>query len=159
ERFPQFRADLPERLPGPHARKPEPSSTQRLGQFELLETIGQGAFGTVYRARDAALDRIVAVKVPRGDRSITSADVESFTREARNAAQLTHPGIVPVYEVGQAAVPYIVSAYVEGMTLAETLNGRRLDFRQAAEVLAQVAEALDHAHRQGVIHRDLKPSN
>src|SRR5262249_23496868 len=91
--------------------------------------------------------------------SITSADVESFTREARNAAQLTHPGIVPVYEVGQAAVPYIVSAYVEGMTLAETLNGRRLDFRQAAEVLAQVAEALDHAHRQGVIHRDLKPSN
>src|SRR5262249_46356935 len=128
QRFPQFRADLPERLPGPHPRKLEPSSAQRLGQFELLETIGQGAFGTVYRARDAALDRIVAVKVPRGDRSIPPADVERFMREARSAAQLTHPGIVPVYEVGQAAVPYIVSAFIEGKTLAETLNGRRFEF-------------------------------
>jgi tetratricopeptide (TPR) repeat protein/tRNA A-37 threonylcarbamoyl transferase component Bud32 len=132
----------------------------RVGQFELLEAIGQGAFGTVYRARDVQLDRVVAVKVPRLDRAVTPADVDRFVREARHAARLSHAGIVPVYEVGHTeAVPYIVSAYVEGVTLAEAQARQRLDFRGAAEVAAQVAEALDHAHGQGVIHRDLKPSN
>jgi serine/threonine protein kinase/tetratricopeptide (TPR) repeat protein len=167
QRFPQYRGDLPERLRGPHQKGeraprleiPAPAPA-RLGQFELLEVVGQGAFGTVYRARDVELNRIVAVKVPRGDRSLAPADMDRFVREARNAAQLSHPGVVPVYEVGHdAAVPYIVSAYVEGVTLAQTLTGRRLDFRQAAEVVAQVAEALDHAHQHGVVHRDLKPSN
>jgi serine/threonine protein kinase/tetratricopeptide (TPR) repeat protein len=162
-RFPQYRADLSERLPGPHQKKSEPtptSTSQRVGQFELLEEVGRGAFGIVYRARDVELQRIVAVKVPRGDRGITPADAERFVREARNAAQLTHPGIVPVYEVGHdAAVPYIVSAFIDGTTLAQTLAEERLDFRQAAEVVAQVAEALEHAHQQGVVHRDLKPSN
>jgi serine/threonine protein kinase len=162
DRFPQYRADLAERLPGPHARPATPSvpSSQCLGKFELLETVGQGAFGTVYRARDLELDRIVAVKVPRGDRSATPADEERFVREARNAAQLSHPGIVPVYEVRRdAAVPYIVSAFIRGVTLADTSAAHRLDFRQTADVIAQVAEALDHAHQQGVVHRDLKPSN
>jgi serine/threonine protein kinase/tetratricopeptide (TPR) repeat protein len=149
---------------GPAAGGPgsSPSSDgpPRLGQFELLEAIGQGAFGTVYRARDVELDRVVAVKVPRLDRALTPADVDRFLREARHAARLSHPGIVPVYEVGHAEeVPYIVSAYVEGVTLAEAQAGRPLDFRGAAEVVAQVADALDHAHGQGVVHRDLKPSN
>jgi serine/threonine protein kinase/tetratricopeptide (TPR) repeat protein len=173
QRFPQFRADLAERLRGPHpsaGRGPlvgtgesgiSPASKfPRLGQFELLETVGEGAFGTVYRARDTELNRIVAIKVPRPDRSLTSDDVDRFVREARNAAQLSHPGIVPVYEVGRdSAVPYIVSAYIEGATLAQTMSDQRLDFRQSAEVMAQVAEALDHAHVHGVVHRDLKPSN
>jgi serine/threonine protein kinase/tetratricopeptide (TPR) repeat protein len=163
QRFPQFRADLAECLPGPHQRKSEApltSSSQRVGQFELLEEVGRGAFGIVHRARDVELHRIVAVKVPRGDRGITPADAQRFVREARNAAQLTHPGIVPVYEVGHdAAVPYIVSAFIDGTTLAQTLAEQRLDFRQAAEIIAQVAEALEHAHQQGVVHRDLKPSN
>src|SRR5439155_11096147 len=129
-------------------------------QFELLNEIGQGAFGTVYRARDADLGRIVAIKVPRVGRWVTPADQDRFVREARNAAQLAHSGIVPVYEVGRgAAMPYLVSAYVEGVTLAKVLAGRRFGFREAAEVIAQVAEALDHAHRHGVVHRDLKPSN
>src|SRR5262249_26320131 len=75
----------------------------RLDQFELLEVIGQGAFGTVYRARDTDLDRIVAVKVPRGGRWLTPADTDRFAREARSAAQLAHPGIVPVYAVGRGA--------------------------------------------------------
>jgi serine/threonine protein kinase/tetratricopeptide (TPR) repeat protein len=136
------------------------SGPPRLGQFELLETIGQGAFGTVYRARDVELDRVVAVKVPRLDRTLTPADADRFVREARHAARLSHPSIVPVYEVGHTeTLPYIVSAYVEGATLAEAQAHRRLDFRGAAEVVAQVADALDHAHDQGVVHRDLKPSN
>jgi tetratricopeptide (TPR) repeat protein/tRNA A-37 threonylcarbamoyl transferase component Bud32 len=144
-------------LSGPGASD---SGPPRLGQFELLEAIGQGAFGTVYRARDGTLDRIVAVKVPRLDRALTPADADRFVREARNAARLSHPGIVPVYEVGRTeAVPYIVSAYVEGATLAEAQARHRLGFRRAAEVVAQVADALDHAHGHGVIHRDLKPSN
>jgi serine/threonine protein kinase/tetratricopeptide (TPR) repeat protein len=149
-----FRVDVSQPLP------PAPGGPPRLGQFELLEPIGQGAFGTVYRARDVELDRVVAVKVPRLDRAPTPADMDRFVREARNAARLSHPGIVPVYEVGHTeTLPYIVSAYVEGATLAEAQARRRLDFRGAAEVVAQVADALAHAHAHGVVHRDLKPSN
>jgi serine/threonine protein kinase/tetratricopeptide (TPR) repeat protein len=162
-RFPQFRADLPQRIRGPHTLLPEsppPADAKSVGKFELLDEVGQGAFGTVYRARDKELDRIVAVKLPRADRSLTAADAEKFQREARNAAQLSHPSIVPVYEVGKdAAVPYIVSAYIEGVTLADALVRRHLDYKQIAAVMAQVADGLDHAHRHGVIHRDLKPSN
>jgi tetratricopeptide (TPR) repeat protein/tRNA A-37 threonylcarbamoyl transferase component Bud32 len=147
---PDVAAPLPESAAGP----------PRLGQFQLLEAIGQGAFGTVYRARDLTLDRVVAVKVPRLDRALTPADADRFVREARNAARLSHPGIVPVYKVGRTeAVPYIVSAYIQGATLAEAQARRPLDFRAAAEVVAQVADALDHAHGHGVVHRDLKPSN
>jgi serine/threonine protein kinase/tetratricopeptide (TPR) repeat protein len=178
-RFPQYRHDLTQRLRGPHlprvaagdspvAEAPTggpPVATgkggpPRLGQFELLEAIGQGAFGMVYRARDVELDRVVAVKVPRLDRAPTQGDMDRFVREARHAARLSHPGIVPVYEVGHTeAVPYIVSAYVEGVTLAEAQDRQRLDCRGAAAIVAQIADALDHAHGQGVVHRDLKPSN
>jgi serine/threonine-protein kinase len=168
-RFPQYRADLPARLRGPHlmpaaspatpSAAPE-SGSRRVGQFELLEVLGEGAFGIVYRAQDLELRRIVAVKLPRWNRSLTSAEVERLLREARNASQLSHPGIVPVYEVGRdGAVPYLVSGYVKGVTLSDAVSHRRPDFRQAAEVIVQVAEALDHAHQRGVIHRDLKPSN
>jgi serine/threonine protein kinase/tetratricopeptide (TPR) repeat protein len=149
-----FRLELDE-PPGP-----APEGPPNLGPFELLEPVGQGAFGTVYRARDTVLGRVVAVKVPRGGRSITPADVHRMVREARSAARLSHPGIVPVYEVSRGApVPYIVSAYIEGATLADILQERRPGFAEAADLAAQVAEALDHAHRHGVVHRDLKPSN
>jgi serine/threonine protein kinase len=148
------------RLEADEPPAPAPDGPPRLGQFELLEPIGQGAFGTVYRARDTELGRIVAVKVPRGGRSITPADVQRMVREARSAARLSHPGIVPVYEVSRGApVPYIVSAYVEGVTLADALQGHRPSFAETADIVAQAAMALDHAHRHGVVHRDLKPSN
>jgi serine/threonine protein kinase/tetratricopeptide (TPR) repeat protein len=147
------------RLDPEHTRPWSPHDLQRLGPFELREVAGQGAFGKVYRAYDTRLDRIVAVKVPRGQ-WLTPADEERFVREARSAAQLSHPGIVPVYEVRpDPPTPYLVSAYVDGVTLAKMLTGRRLSFREAADVIAQVAEALEHAHCHGVIHRDLKPSN
>lgn len=137
----------------------EPAS-MRLGRFVLEAVIGRGAFGTVYRATDAELQRTVAVKVPRGDAWADGSDEERFLREARHAAGLAHPHIVPVYEVGRdRGRPYLVSAFVEGQTLQELLGQRRLGFRESAEVVAQAAEALDHAHRHGIVHRDLKPSN
>jgi tetratricopeptide (TPR) repeat protein/tRNA A-37 threonylcarbamoyl transferase component Bud32 len=131
-----------------------------LGKFELIEAVGRGAFGTVYRARDSQLQRIVAVKVPRSGQLATDEDEDRFVREARNVAQLQHPGIVPVYEVGRSETfPYIVSEFVEGITLADALTARRFSFRESAQLVAQVAAAIGHAHAQGVVHRDLKPSN
>jgi serine/threonine protein kinase/tetratricopeptide (TPR) repeat protein len=148
------------RLDSDRVPAPAPEGSKRLGQFVLLEPIGQGAFGTVYRARDTVLERIVALKVPRSGLFTSPVDVQRMVREARSAARLNHPGIVPVYEVSRGApVPYIVSAYVDGVTLAEIHQRKRLASREAADISAQVAEALDHAHRHGVVHRDLKPSN
>lgn len=137
-----------------------PEALPRLGKIELLGVVGRGSFGTVYRARDTELDRIVAVKVPRSGTFATQEDEDRFVREARSVAQLHHPGIVDVYMVGHGKpFPYIVSQYVEGITLAEAMRRRRFGFRESAEIVAQVAEALEHSHRHGVIHRDLKPSN
>jgi serine/threonine protein kinase len=142
----------------PPPEGPPPELTW-LDHFQLLRVVGQGSFGTVYRARDTQLDRIVAVKAPRSFRG-DPEETERFLREARNAAQLAHSGIVPIYEVGRAgSLPYIVSAFIQGRTLAEEMNSRRLGFREAAGLVAQVAQALAYAHGQGVIHRDLKPSN
>ncbi len=137
-----------------------PEKLPDLGKFKLLEKVGHGAFGTVYRARDTELDRVVAVKVPRSGTFATQEDEDRFVREARSAAQLSHAGIVSVLEVGRAdAYPYIVSDYVDGLTLSDALTGRRFGFRQSAEIVVQVAEALQHSHEKGVVHRDLKPSN
>ncbi len=132
----------------------------RLDKFELIEQVGRGVFGTVYRARDTQLQRTVAVKVPRSGQLMSDEDEDRFVREARNAAQLQHPGIVSVYEVGRSdTFPYIVSEYVEGITLADALTARKFGFRESAELVAQIATALAHAHDHGVVHRDLKPSN
>ncbi len=139
-----------------------PSDSQRnLGKFELLDQVGVGAFGTVYKARDRELDRIVAIKMPRaGSLGSTSGDADRFLREARSVAQLRHPAIIPVYDVGQEdGLPYLVSEFVQGLTLADLLTEGRLPFAQAADVVAGVAEALQYAHEQGVVHRDVKPSN
>src|SRR5215471_15055734 len=123
---------------------------QKLGKFELLDTVGQGAFGTVYKARDPELDRTVAIKVPRAGNLAGPRELDRFLRESRNVAQLRHPSIVAVHEVGEVdGVPFLVSDFVDGVTLTDRLSARRLSQREAAELLAQVAEAVQYAHEQG----------
>ena len=133
---------------------------KRIGRFELLQRLGAGGFGTVYKARDVELDRVVAVKVPRAGSVPTREDLDRFLREARSAARLKHPGIVAVYDAGTSgATCYLVSEFVQGATLAERLTAGRLPLHKAAELVADVADALHYAHEHGVVHRDIKPSN
>jgi formylglycine-generating enzyme required for sulfatase activity/tRNA A-37 threonylcarbamoyl transferase component Bud32 len=136
-----------------------PMPTKTIGHFQLVEQLGVGAFGAVWKANDTQLDRTVAIKIPRKGQ-LTDRETEQFLREARAAAQLRHSNIVGVYEVGKENDSvYIVSDYVAGATLSEWLGGKPLPSREAAELCAKIADALHHAHEQGIVHRDLKPGN
>jgi serine/threonine protein kinase len=134
---------------------------RRLGKFQLLEVLGLGSFGHVFRARDTELGRTVAIKMLRAGGLASREEVDRFLREARSAAQLQHPGLVALHETGQTddGLFYLVEEFVQGETLTARLKTGGIPFRQAAELIAAVADALDYAHRQGVIHRDVKPSN
>ena len=135
------------------------AAAKTLGHFDLIEPLGRGSFGTVWKARDTDLDRTVAVKIPRKGQ-LDSVELELFLREARAAAQLNHPNIVNVHEVGREGdTVYIVSDILRGVTLSDWLTRQRLTPREAAELCVKVAEALHHAHEAGVIHRDLKPEH
>lgn len=132
---------------------------QRVGHFELLECLGTGGFGSVWEARDTELDRLVALKMPRKSQ-LMAHEAEQFFREARTAAQLKHPNIVPVHEVGKEhGTIFIVTDLIRGQTMSDWLKEFRPSAREIAELCATVADALAYAHSQGVIHRDLKPSN
>jgi tetratricopeptide (TPR) repeat protein/tRNA A-37 threonylcarbamoyl transferase component Bud32 len=131
----------------------------RLGRYDLLEPVGRGSFGVVWRARDRELDRIVAIKLPRPG-VLDDADREKLLHEARSAARLRHPGIVAVYDFGRSAdTVYVVTEYVAGPTLADRIANDRPTLETSVEIVATIADALQHAHEQGVIHRDLKPAN
>ncbi|MEZ6081723.1 MAG: serine/threonine-protein kinase [Pirellulaceae bacterium] len=131
----------------------------RLGRYEIRELLGAGAFGRVYKAYDPQLERFVALKIP----SFMSSDqnrLKRFVAEAKHAARLTHPNIVQVFESGQIGGKYyIATQYVDGETLAAWIKRESVSVRQAAEWLAQLADAVAYAHEQGIIHRDLKPEN
>ncbi len=125
-----------------------------MGRFRVLDRVGSGGMGTVYRAFDERLQRQVAVK------EIAGADARRVLREAQAAARLNHPGIVTLYELGsQDGRAVLVSELVEGTTLAELAQCEGLSDREAAEFGADICEALAHAHERGVIHRDVKPQN
>ncbi len=131
-----------------------------IGRFTVVERLGRGGFGVVYKASDPLLARHVAVKMPRSGYFASAEDEERFLREARNAARLRHPHIVRIHEIDRHhGVPYIVSEFIEGQTLADLLTRQRLDFGESARLLIAVAEALEYAHQQHVVHRDVKPSN
>jgi serine/threonine-protein kinase len=130
-------------------------------QYQVVRALGRGAMGSVYLARDTALHRVVAVKVLRTERMQSVEERERFRREARLAAQLAHPHIVPIYGFGETAnAMYLVMRYVPGESLgARIAREGPLPADEVRRIVIELAHALEYAHRQGVIHRDLKPEN
>jgi Tol biopolymer transport system component/predicted Ser/Thr protein kinase len=131
-----------------------------LGPYQVVERIGRGGMGEVYRARDTRLDRSVAIKVLPAHVAADADLKRRFEREARTLAALSHPHICPVFDVGQQdGIDYLVMEYLEGETLADRLARGRLPLEQVLRYATEIADALDKAHRKGIVHRDLKPGN
>ncbi len=137
---------------------------KNIGRYEIIEEIGHGAMGSVFRATDPAMGRVVAIKTIL-TAALASEQAEEFLtrfqREARAAGALAHPGIVPVFDVGEHdGAPFLVMEFVNGQTLADAMKkGDRLTLERVCEIGQQIAEALGYAHRKGVVHRDIKPAN
>ncbi len=131
------------------------------GRYRVVEQLGSGGFGVVYRGYDTQLNREVAIKVPLRERISTPEQAEAFLVEAQNCARLDHPNIVPVYDVARTddGLCYIVSKFVEGESLEHRLERHRFTPQETAQLLACVADALHHAHERGLVHRDVKPGN
>ncbi len=131
-----------------------------IDDYKLLEEIGRGGMGIVYKARQKSLDRLVAIKTLLAHHFTHPAILQRFLGEAKAAAGLTHPNIVKVFQVGECpAGHFFAMEYIEGRTLKEILQERTAPISWSVALMSVVAEAIDHAHKEGVIHRDLKPSN
>ncbi len=140
---------------------PTPAELQRLfPQLEILELLGKGGMGAVYKARQAGLDRLVAVKILPSEISHDPAFAERFQREARALARLNHPHIVGVYDFGQAeSLYYFVMEFVDGTNLRQTIRAGTLTPAEALSIVPQICDALQFAHDEGIVHRDIKPEN
>ena len=134
---------------------------ERIGRYRIERVLGKGGFGLVYLAHDDQLSRPVAIKVPHRNLVDRLQDAEAYLTEARTVANLDHPHIVPVFDVGSTEqFPFlVVSKYIDGTDLATRLKQSRLSIHETVELVATVAEALHHAHKQGLVHRDIKPGN
>ncbi len=133
---------------------------QAFGRYVVKKTLGSGAFGTVYLGHDLQLDRAVAIKSLRSDRGLSAEHQQEFLQEARRVAKLRHPGIVAVHDFGvQDDCVFIVSDFVEGMTLKDRIKKQPFSWQESVRVSAALADALAHAHSLRVVHRDIKPAN
>jgi tRNA A-37 threonylcarbamoyl transferase component Bud32 len=141
-----------------------PPTVQELGklfpQLEIISLLGKGGMGAVYKARQKQLNRLVALKILPPGVGAEPAFAQRFTREAQALAQLNHPGIVTLYEFGQAAeMPFFLMEFVDGVNLAQAMANDRISPREALSVVPQICDALQFAHDQGIVHRDIKPEN
>src|SRR6185369_17247896 len=136
------------------------SPGSRSGAYEILDLLGAGGMGEVYRARDTRLDRTVAIKILQGHLTDDADLRHRFEREAKIVSSLNHPHICTLYDVGhQDGIEYIVMEHLEGESLADRLTRGPLPLAELLKVATEIADALDRAHRQGLVHRDLKPGN
>src|SRR5512133_2064062 len=136
------------------------SSGTKLGPYEIVSTLGAGGMGAVYKARDTRLDRTVAIKVLSGGPISTTELRQRFEREARAISALQHPNICVLHDVGsQDGMDYLVMEYVEGETLGHRLERGPMPMQQVLKMGVEIADALDKAHRAGLVHRDIKPAN
>jgi serine/threonine protein kinase len=137
------------------------ATPEQIGRYRVEKILGQGGFGLVYLAHDDQLQRLVAIKVPHRKLVDRPEAAEAYLTEARTVANLDHPNIVPVHDVGSTedCPCYVVSKYIDGTDLAKRLKQSRLSLHETVELVATVAEALHHAHKQGLVHRDIKPGN
>jgi serine/threonine protein kinase len=150
--------DMPTLSPG-EATAPASALPQVAG-YEILEVIGHGGMGVVYKARQLGLNRIVALKMVLAGANASPQDLARFRAEAEAVAQLQHPNILQIFEIGeQNGCPFLALEYIAGGSLAEHLNGTPVGPRQAAELVLALARAVHHAHETGIVHRDLKPAN
>jgi serine/threonine protein kinase len=156
---PMQTVDEPERQPD--APIPAESTPAYIGRYRVERVLGQGGFGIVYLAHDEQLQRRVAVKVPHRHLVSRREDAQAYLSEARAVANLDHANIVPVHDVGSTEqFPcFVVSKYIDGPDLASWLKQSGLSLHETVELVATVAEALHHAHKQGLVHRDIKPGN
>ena len=139
---------------------PEHQLPRQLGEYELLEEIARGGMGVVYKARQIKLNRLVAVKVLLSGPLASAADLQRFRAEAEAVANLQHPNIVAIHEVGEhASQPFFSMDYVVGTCLSELVREHPLPAPRAADYVKTIAEAIQYAHERGVLHRDLKPAN
>lgn len=149
--------DIPDR-----GRAPAPSSTKGpiVDGYDLLEELGRGSVGVVYKARHRALNRLVALKMVMAGGHVGREQLVRFATEARAVATLRHPAIVQIHEIGESGgLPYLSLEYVDGPSLDRTLGGRPQDPRDAVRLVATLADAVHLAHRSGILHRDIKPAN